>query len=200
MKTLKQLSASLLCLFLFGTCEQSVEDPSPIAEQQIGLQESKPDMKSKPFKARFYTKRTYNPDDVANVGVCDEGTYTALNLQVGGGNATHLGKFSTSLWFCGSTEDFTYANGKGEFIAANGDKLYFEIPSGEVMWLTEPNPPYELFFKDPFIFTGGTGRFEGASGGGNTDSLVDLLDDDGNLIEEHQTDHTWVGVLNLPKN
>ena len=99
MKTLKQLSVSLLCLFLFGTCEQSVEDPSPIAAQQIGLQEGKPDMKSKPFKARFYTKRTYNPADVANVGVCDEGEFTAINLQVGGGNGTHLGKFSTSLWF-----------------------------------------------------------------------------------------------------
>jgi len=59
---------------------------------------------------------------------------------------------------------------------------------------------YEAYFRDPFEFTGGTGRFEGASGHGMTNSFVDLFDDDGNFIPEHKTDHEWTGKLILRRN
>jgi len=55
-----------------------------------------------------------------------------------------------------------------------------------------------VHFEDPFIFTGGTGRFEGASGGGMTHSQVDLFDDEWNFIPEHQTDHEWTETFVLP--
>ena len=48
------------------------------------------------------------------------------------------------------------------------------------------------------MFNGGTGRFEGATGSGYTDSYVGLFDDEGNFIPEHQTDHEWTGTLILP--
>ena len=63
-------------------------------------------------------------------------------------------------------------------------------------------PFYEAWFKDPFTITGGTGRFEGASGSGYTDSYVDLFGSDSswaefpfNVYPDHRTDHVWTGEL-----
>ena len=33
----------------------------------------------------------------------------------------------------------------------------------------------------------------------SNNSFVDLFDDEGNYIPEHQTDHEWTGTLILPK-
>jgi hypothetical protein len=84
-------------------------------------------------------------------------------------------------------ESLPYDNGFGILTAANGDVLYLEI-SGAVLPTDHPN--YDFEFKDPFHFTGGTGRFAGASGEGMTDSFVDRSDD--------RTDHEWIGTLVLP--
>ena len=102
------------------------------------------------------------------------------------------------MQFCGANLD--YKNGEGVFVAANGDELYFNIPSDGVVGHILPyeHDLYEFQFQDPFMFTGGTGRFEGASGGGMTNSFVDLFDADGNFIPEHQTDHEWTGTLIFP--
>jgi hypothetical protein len=63
------------------------------------------------------------------------------------GVATHIGKYS------GSAEVF----GKAILIAANGDELY---------WTEEivPDPSDPFTFTMSCTITGGTGRFEGASG------------------------------------
>ncbi len=154
---------------------------------------------SLPFKAEFFTKRNFN----AVIGTCDDADYQGYNYQVGEGTATHLGKFTAELFFCGGSDG--YKNGEGVFVAANGDELYYSVPSpgeiGHVLPLPYTDPLYEAYFQDPFTFTGGTGRFEGASGGGYTDSYVDLfVDGDPNqFIDEHQTDHVWTGTLILPK-
>lgn len=153
-----------------------------------------------PFKAKFFTKRNFD----AVIGTCVEDDYPDYNYQVGEGKATHLGKFTAELFFCGGSDG--YKNGEGKFVAANGDELYYLVPSpgeiGQVLPLPYVDPLYEAYFQDPFTFTGGTGRFEGASGGGYTDSYVDLfVDGDPNqFIMEHQTDHVWSGTLILPKN
>ena len=100
--------------------------------------------------------------------------------------------------FCGA--GLAYKNGEGSFVAANGDELYFWVPSPDSIGHIIPydHPFYEFQFQDPFMFNGGTGRFEGATGSGYTDSYVDLFDDDGNFILEHRTDHEWTGTLILP--
>jgi len=148
-----------------------------------------------PFQATFYTKRNYEDD---GAGVCTEEPYTAFNYQVGEGTATHLGACDVTIHFCGS--GFDYTNGFGVFVAADGDELWFNVPSeGEIGHIIPFDDPfYELYFQDPFEFVGGTGRFEGASGSGMTNSFVNLFDDDGNFIAEHQTDHVWTGTLILP--
>lgn len=156
---------------------------------------------SKPFKAHFYTKRDYSNEAQGPIH-CTDDTYSTFNYQVGEGEATHLGHFTTTMEFCGA--GFHYNNLVGTFVAANGDELYIRFDEGvvgEVKLYGEEDrvPPYEAHFEDPFIFDGGTGRFEGATGEGMTNSKVDLFDDDGNFIPEHQTDHIFTGTLVLPK-
>jgi hypothetical protein len=135
------------------------------------------------------------------IGTCDEAPYLDYNHQKGEGTATHLGKFTTELFFCGGPSG--YKNGEGTFVAANGDELWFSVPSpgeiGQVLPLPYADPLYEAYFQDPFTFTGGTGRFVGASGSGYTNSFVDIfVDGDPNqFILEHRTDHEWTGTLQL---
>lgn len=197
----KSLVYVLFVLMVLGvgmSCEKSGDDAlftaTPLKVKKFG---KKDDMKVKPFKARFHTLRNYSQTEL-----CDEASFLDYNFQKGGGNATHLGKFITEIYFCVDLSTFTYKNGSGFFMAANGDKLFFDVPTagevGQIMPLPAPHPLYEFFFQDPFTFTGGTGRFEGASGGGVSDSYVDLFDDNGNFIPEHQTDHVWTGTLILP--
>lgn len=150
---------------------------------------------SVPFKARLFT---------AGEGLAPDASCGApprlLNTQVGEGVATHLGRFSVRITFCMDVTDFLddlqltegeslpYDNGIGTLVAANGDELYLEI-SGEVV--PSAHPDFDLEFHDRFRFTGGTGRFSGASGEGTTDSFVDQ--------EADRTQHEWRGTLVLPR-
>lgn len=193
----------LLVVGISLSCENSNEavlDEGQLQaqEESNGLTAKKGGVRSVPFKAKFFTKRNY---DIV-IGTCDEAPYLDYNHQVGEGTATHLGKFTIELFFCGS--GFDYKNGEGAFVAANGDELHFIGPSqGEIghVILLPPNahPLYEAYFQDSFTFVGGTGRFEGASGGGYMNSFVDLFvdGDPDQFIPEHQTDHEWTGTLVL---
>ena len=202
MKTLKFFLITILSSVLFVACEKSVDD-SLLNENKLQVHDDNGnlnlksrDHKSVPFKADFYTIRNYD-----STGICSESPFVSFNYQLGEGNATHLGKIIASMTFCVDLPNFTYKNGEGVFVAANGDELYFWVPSpGEVGYiLPYDHPIYEFQFQDPFTFNGGTGRFEGATGSGYTNSFVDLFDDEGNYIPEHRTDHELTGTLILPK-
>lgn len=141
-----------------------------------------------PFRARFFT-------EIAGFVPEDCGPGVGLNIQVGEGNATHLGRLTTTMSFCVDLNpgpDFwTYAfrhGDDGRFVSANGDELWFTVPAGRVVPIAEPGS-HAAFFKDRFVFTGGTGRFAGATGEGMTDSFVDAA--------LFRTDHEWVGTLEL---
>lgn len=201
MKKFKIFCLVMLGLALLVACEkqndelQLNEEMLLVQDDVAGLSAKENKMHTKPFKAKFFTQRKF--DKI--IGSCDEEPYVQYNLQRGDGKGTHLGKFTVELFFCGN--GFEYKNGEGAFVAANGDSLYFKIPSpdmlGHVVLIEDPF--YEAQFQDPFVFVGGTGRFEGASGGGYTDSFVDLFDDEGNFIPEHKTDHKWTGTLTMKK-
>lgn len=164
--------------------------PLPVANARLGHGDA---TVSKPFRAHMFTRL----EGVVPDPECG-GFPRLLNTQIGEGEATHLGRFSAVITFCVDLTDvldgmFTageslpYENGFGTLTAANGDVLYLEI-SGAV--LPSDHPDYDLEFQDPFHFTGGTGRFAGATGEGMTASFVDQSDD--------RTDHEWVGTLVLP--
>ena len=149
---------------------------------------------SVPFKAEFFTGGGLDPEDTS----CG-GPPVLKNVQDGSGEATHLGRFDVHITFCMDVTDFAdgkiegeeslpYDRGVGVFIAANGDELYFTI-SGEVVATEKPG--YQLEFADAWIVTGGTGRFEGATGSGVTESYVNTA--------ARQTDHVWTAELKLPR-
>lgn len=149
-----------------------------------------------PFKAKFFTRFTA---DRLNEVTCSRPERPSPNFQVGRGTGTHLGKFYTELSFCGG-DGGVYSDANGYLEAANGDRLYVKIDDGAVLFnLPEPHPVYDAYFRDPFDIVGGTGRFEGASGSGMTNSFVNLFDENGNFIPDHRTDHEWTGTLKLPK-
>jgi hypothetical protein len=210
MKALKFIFIAILSLTLFTACEKTVddsiltEDLTTVSEDSENLNAGFRGKRSIPFKAKFYTiKRDLDEgDDNCLLGIyepvtCDAaGDYPGFNLQCGEGTGTHLGHFTTTMSFCGGGLD--YVDARGVFLAANGDELYFMLPPETVGHvLPYDHPVYELQFHDPFIFTGGTGRFEGASGEGTMESYVNIADE-GGYITAHQTDHKWTGTLILP--
>jgi len=84
-----------------------------------------------------------------------------------------------ALPFYGETTIFTFAN---------GDELYAR---GGSAVLPTNNPNYNAEFSNTFAIIGGTGRFEGAQGGGSTQSFVSFL---------NGTDHKFSGVIVIPKH
>jgi len=131
-----------------------------------------------PFKSSFSTSL----GTMENPVVCDG---LDLVIQVGGGEATHLGAFTTEMSFC-VDPNFFYYGVVGTFYAANGDELWISIPTGQVIPNPELPEPYLFYFTDDFLFVGGTGRFVGATGGGTTNSFVQAT---------LSTDHEWDGIL-----
>ena len=201
MKTIKFFFIAILSIAFISACEKSAEQLSnedllQVQDDNENFNKNSKDQRLIPFKADFYTIRNYD-----STGICSEPPFISFNYQLGEGNATHLGKIIASMTFCVDPPNFAYKNGQGVFVAANGDELYYWIPSpGEVGYIIPyDHPVYDYQFQDPFTFNGGTGRFEGASGEGYTNSFVNLFDDDNNIIPEHRTDHEWTGTLILPK-
>lgn len=190
MKTLRFI---LVALFAIGLTHSCSDEPVNFNNESAFDQA---DLKAKPvpFKANLFTARNYDVNEP-----CDDPVFTSFNWQVGEGNATHLGKFSITIGFCESPGTGQYSLGYGVMTAANGDELYLQIPAegdvGQVYPIDDPF--YEFQFQDSFEIIGGTGRFQGATGEGYTDSRVNIFDDDGNFIPEFRTDHRFDGYIQL---
>lgn len=136
-----------------------------------------------PFEAIFFTNRI-TLEERPECGVAP----MLYNVQEGSGNAKRVGDFTTHITFCFNRETLKYINGQGYFKTENGDELYFTI-EGQIK--PSQDPAFVLEFQDPFIFTGGTGRFKGATGKGVTNSFVNH--------DRVRTDHVWTGTLILRK-
>ena len=123
------------------------------------------------------------------------GGYPEVFLTMKGhGNITHLGKINTEFTFCCNVFTGYYWDTEVVFVAANGDELYGEIPEGQIYPNMGDNSDYyQTWFDDPGFFTGGTGRFAGASGSWTTDAWVH----DG--ADEWRTDFFGTGTLILKK-
>ncbi len=142
-----------------------------------------------PFKANF---SVWDHSDNTN-NSCGGKPVFFLTME-GFGPATHLGKMTTRMTFCCNTETGYYYNTTGSFVGANGDILFFEIPEGQIIVNEQDNSYYyQTRFNDRIIFTGGTGRFEGATGEAFTNAYVH----DG--TDEWRTDFFSTGTLTLLK-
>jgi len=85
------------------------------------------------------------------------------------GRMTHLGKSEFSTSHC-PTEDGMYALlGEATMVAANGDELSFTYTAETVA------PPLSIIQEIDMVITGGTGRFDGASGELSGHVYIDFL-------------------------
>ena len=150
----------------------------------LGCKDDEPQFETKDFEATFFT-------DLASIGP-DSITCAAprnfLNVQEGSGSEATVGNFTTTITFCVDPATLEYGDSEASFVAENGDELFLDV-SGQVVPSTEPG--YDLEFKDPFTIIGGTGRFEGATGSGMTNSFVSNA--------TQRTDHVWKGTITLKK-
>lgn len=95
-------------------------------------------------------------------GRCAEGAI-AFQGHKFQGEGTHLGRFTMEASWCNY---LTHYEGVATIVAANGDELRFDFENGRILYI---DPPI-IVYRDDFTFTGGTGRFASASGGGYEDN------------------------------
>jgi hypothetical protein len=88
---------------------------------------------------------------------------------IGGGIATHLGRFTVTWEFTVNLADGTGA-GTAHYVAANGDSIFTTV-----VGQSEPTgTPGVFHITEIQIITGGTGRFAGAKGSFTVDRLIDF--------------------------
>ena len=83
-------------------------------------------------------------------------------LVQGAGHSSHVGSFTIELH--GVANGNAHSQGTGAITTNSGDLLYVE---SETYWDADRGVRFGVF-----TFTGGTGRFEGASGGGTIDAGI----------------------------
>jgi hypothetical protein len=104
----------------------------------------------------------------------------AVGMLSASGNATHLGRVSAGSQDCinplgifdpNGPSSFQFASRPGSttLTGANGDSLTV-VYSGTIV--AKPGGPHRL--SGHFVITGGSGRFEGASGGGTMEGYEDI--------------------------
>ena len=201
MKIIKQLLFFTACIFVLSTCTNSdvIIDDSALSPS-LKKGNDKEVFVTVPFKANFtgtydFSSFIFNPGP----DVCED-KYSVKVFVDFEGNATHLGKMNGRFEFCAGgpenpnvrTPNSTYAPSYSYMIAANGDILYVTI-SGQVITGREDDHPEHVtsYFRDEFEIIGGTGRFEGAYGGGMSDDYNSSLDPNSH--------HNWYGTITMKK-
>jgi hypothetical protein len=110
----------------------------------------------RPFKARLTGNASLSPTEIP---------WIMRNDETGEGQATHLGRFQFASVEYVNFIDFpptVTVFGTFTMTAANGDEL-----CGEYTTEGNVNMDGNLEIVGTFTFTGGTGRFAGATGGGD---------------------------------
>lgn len=201
MKTLKKILLFIAAICLILSCSKSdgIFEGDDI---NVSLKNGKAVSKTVtvPFDARFtgeYLWMGPHPDHPeCGVWDPDNGEFWALVINAGEGTATHLGHFTYRFEFCCNWLTGVYPGPSnyvsGHFEAANGD-LLFIMSYGQVFeGRLEDHPEYvNSYWRDPWLITGGTGRFEGATGSGFTDDYNSDLDP--------YSHHHWTGTITMVK-
>ncbi|MDX8340067.1 hypothetical protein SLH46_12775 [Draconibacterium sp. IB214405] len=145
---------------------------------------------NQPFEATFTGDyaQVLTGDDVKD---CPDGfeCRVVVNFE---GTATELGNISGTFNFCACGAEGEYAPTNSFLVSEDGDTLFFTCSGKVIEGRAADHPEFVTsYWRDPFVFKGGTGRFEGASGGGTTD--------DYNSSQDPNSHHHWKGTLILKK-
>jgi hypothetical protein len=89
---------------------------------------------------------------------------------IGSGTGTHIGNHTSEWYVCSNPQGGLEGSFYGTLIAANGDEIYFSQPDPSVFTIDEFGN-----VTGEFDITGGTGRFEGATGHLNTTGVDDFV-------------------------
>ena len=93
--------------------------------------------------------------------ITDESGHLIGAMPTGSGTATYLGRWTVAgtVHYTPDNNGVLHSSGESTLIAANGDKLQFQIEG-----ILDPVAAVD---QGVFHIVGGTGRFEGASGDAN---------------------------------
>ncbi len=199
MKILRNILMIMLSIGLIISCSK----PDPIStghDLNMGLKKGKIETKTVtvPFEVNLLGELV--SFDLEAADCIDEGYLGRVILEANG-TATHMGKVSLTFNFCAlgpddpdvPGEDNMYAGSSAVLVAANGDKLFLNLEGGTVIiGRTDDHPEYVTdYFRDIVTITGGTGRFEGATG--------ELQMDDFDTNIDEYSHHHWTGTITLVK-
>ena len=190
MKTLIRFVCCAACIALFATCQKADQVMDDLSGVQ--LKQAQPITVTLPLTVEGYTFFKSISDDPDECGV-----YPIQKVVVEGPmNGNQLGRFIFQTTFCNNVETGEILSGTGAFIAANGD-LLFPVTNEmtPVLPADENDPPYYAQKWDgKGIFTGGTGRFEGASG-----EYIMHGYNSNRPGEENMSFHYWTGTITMVK-
>jgi len=173
MRTIALIFVSLAVVFVAG-CDQTGNAP---VGPGIGMQPQRSAAEQMvPFHTSSYTFHTTAVAPATDCNTGERRVYLA-----GEGTATHLGRYTADLSFCSRPNGVLY-NGRGTFVAANGDLLRF-VFNGTSSFVAPNSLPFTSFAT----FTGGTGRFEDASGDATVAGTVNTTTGAG--------DGSWDGTI-----
>ena len=187
MKTIKQFSFLLGCIFVLSTCTNS---DVIIDDTALEKGNDTPVFVTVPFKANFTGDYTYVGPDIEDITGMEPKCEFVRVIVDFEGNGTHLGKFTGNFDFCVGPEG--YGQTDAYMIAANGDTLFVSIAGNVIQGRLDDQPEYVTsYWQDPFVILGGTGRFEGATGSG--------ISDDYNSSLDPNSHHNWNGTITMKK-
>lgn len=192
--TMKKYLVLIIVLPLFLGCnnEELLLDTNTVANSTLAREAKSPKTVTLGFNIILTGTYVYQGPDETKCGAFPP-MFNVIN--VGEGTGTHFGKLTSYFDFCVDIRDASYPNGfeEGYFMDEDGDKLFVYV-EGFVLPGRVPGMPSfaTSYFKDPFIITGGTGKFEGATGSGMTN--------DYNSAKDPYSHHHWQGKITLMKN
>jgi hypothetical protein len=140
---------------------------------------------ARPFKESYHSTGTITAD-----AQCP--SPLLLESYRGGGTATHIGKYDIVNSHCLDPATGALTNGTFVKTAANGDQL-FGTYAGTTSVIQPPTPIGVFEITGTLTFTGGTGRFTGATGT-TTMSGIEQADFSQTPIET-QDELTMVGEI-----
>ena len=176
MRVLRAVPCAVLAALSAGCGDELLpptEDP-PAVSPALGART--PDdlvQPDRPFNAEVHGLVTFAPD-VA--GRCRTPTFGIITLSVGTGQVTHLGRVQFSSSHCpeppaGPPPPYgLIERGEWTFVAANGDELHATYEGEQLTPLFE-NP---TLVRSELVFSGGTGRFSGASGWARAEGRLEV--------------------------
>ena len=177
-RPIQALPIGLLILAVTGC---TAEGPTALSDPENPVASAR-STTAVPFKAEYEWRLVAE----APAPGCDAPGEARAFLE-GQGDGTHLGKFTITLNHCGRP-GLPLSDGRGTFVAANGDLLH--ITYFGVGGLTGTFPVFH--FESRVQFAGGSGRFANATGNVTVLGTIDVTTLDGT--------GDWLGEISFPGN